>query len=133
MTVREVEFKEIQGWDKWAEKYKPIPNKFSKHNELMYETFGEELEFIKTVNNAHVWTWVQGDMSDLIVAGISFVNRLGYYVTEVPWTDIDEYVLLSVEVECSCYNEEGYPNGEWGDEDCDKCEGYGYVTEYVGD
>ena len=125
---------EIQGWDKWAEKYKPIPNKFSKHNELMYETFGEELEFIKTVNNAHVWTWVQGDMSDLIVAGISFVNRLGYYVTEVPWTDIDEYVLLSVEVECECYDEEAMDNGErdeHGDPNCTKCEGYGMITEYV--
>lgn len=136
MAIQEVEIKEIQGWDKWAEKYKPIPNKFSKHNELMYETFGEELEFIKTVNNAHVWTWVQGDMSDLIVAGISFVNRLGYYVTEVPWTDIDEYVLLSVELECDCYSEDDdvmeSRSGEYGDPDCDKCEGAGLYTEYVG-
>lgn len=127
---------EYQGWDEWATKYKPIPNKFSKHNELMYETFGEELEFIKGANNAHVWTWVQGDMSDIIVAGFSFVNRLGYYVTEVPWTDIDDYVLLSVEKECDCYSEDedvmDTRNGEYGDPDCTMCEGAGQVTEYVG-
>ena len=127
---------EYQGWDEWANKYKPIPNKFSKHNELMYETFGEELEFVKGANNAHVWTWVQGDMSDLIVAGASFVNRLGYYITEVPWNDIDDYVLLSVEKECDCYSEDDdvmeSRNGEYGDPDCDKCEGAGLYTEYVG-
>lgn len=135
MAIKEVEIKEIQGWSAWEQKYKPIPNKFSKHNELMYETFGEELEFIKTVNNAHVWTWVQGDMSDLIVAGFSFVNRLGYYVTEVPWTDIDEYVLLSVEKECDCYSEDedvmATRNDEYGDPACTMCEGSGLVTEYV--
>ena len=136
MTIREVEVKEIQGWNAWAEKYKPKKNHFSKqdmYDVTMFETYGEELEYVKSVNNAHVWTWVQGDFSDLIVAGISFVNRLGYYVTEVPWTDIDEYVLLSVEVECECYNEDGYENGEYGSPDCQICEGYGYNTEYVGD
>ena len=132
MTIREVEFKEIQGWDKWAEKYKPVKNHFKNSGEYAYDTYGEEVEYIKTVDPKYVWTWVQGDMSDLIITGMAFVNRLSYYVTEVPWTDEDEYALLSVEAECSCYNEEGYPNGEWGDEDCDKCEGYGYVTEYVG-
>ena len=134
MTIREVEFKEIQGWNAWAEKYKPIKNKFSTDpNHHMFETYGEELEFIKAQNPNCIWTWVTGDMSDLIITGMAFVNRFGYYVTEVPWTDEDEYVLVSVEVECECYNEEGYPNGELGDENCSQCEGYGLVTEYVGD
>jgi hypothetical protein len=38
---------EILGWDAWAEKYKPIKNKFSKHDEFMFETYGEELEYIQ--------------------------------------------------------------------------------------
>ena len=124
---------EIQGWDAWAKKYKPLKNHLSKSdNEYMFETFGEEWEYIKGANTAHVWTWVDGDMSSLIIAGMAFVNRLGYYITEVPWTDTDECVLLSVEQECDCYREDGYPNGEWGDLDCDKCEGAGLYTEYVG-
>ena len=123
---------EIQGWQAFVDKYKPKKNHITKYNDFMFETYGEEFDFIKEQDFRHVWTWVQGDLSDLIVPGIAYVNRLGYYVTEVPWENDLDYVLLSVEVECSCYNEEGYPNGEWGDEDCDKCEGYGYVTEYVG-
>lgn len=133
MTIREVEFKEIQGWDKWAEKYKPVKNHFSKDdNNYTFETYGDEVEFVKSHDQHYIWTWVDGDMSSLVVAGYHFVNRIGYHISEIPWTDEDEYVLLSVEAECSCYNEEGYPDGEWGDVDCDKCEGYGYVTEYVG-
>ena len=130
MTIREVEIKEIQGWDKWAEKYKPLKNHLSKSDdEYMYETYGEELDFIKGANTAHVWTWVTGDMCDLIVAGYSVVNRFGYYITEVPWTDIDEYVLLSVQAECEFADTE---TGECKD-DCKECEGYGLVTRYVGE
>ena len=119
---------EILGWDAWAEKYKPIKNKFSKHDEVMFETYGEEVEFVQAQDPKYVWTNVQGDMSDLIVAGYAYVNRLCYYVTEIPWENEDEYVLISVEKECECYDEE---SGE-GKEDCAICEGYGLVTEYVG-
>ena len=119
---------EIQGFNAWAEKYQPIKNKFSKHDEIMFETYGEEVEYIQSLDERFVWTSVQGDMSDLIVAGYAYVNRLGYYVTEIPWDDENQYVLISVEKECECYDEE---SGE-GKEDCTICEGYGLVTEYVG-
>jgi hypothetical protein len=82
-----------------------------------------------------VWTLVSGDMCDLIVAGYAYVNRLGYYITENPWSDDMDSVLLSVEEECECYDEEAMDNGErqeYGDPECSRCEGYGYVTNYVG-
>lgn len=124
---------EYQGWDEWETKFKPKKNHFSKYDETMYETYGEEWEYIKNLDPRYVWTNVQGDMSDLLIAGIHYVNRLGYYVTEVPWDDDMDSVLLSVEVECECYDEEGHEDngGEYGKADCTKCEGYGYVTNYV--
>jgi hypothetical protein len=127
---------EILGWDAWAEKYKPIKNKFSKHDELMFETYGQEVEFVQAQDPRYVWTNVQGDMSDLIIAGYAYVNRLCYYITEIPWEDEDEYVLISVEKECVCYSEDEdvmeTRDGEQGDPNCPECEGYGLVTEYVG-
>ena len=120
--------KEIEGWSAWADKYKPIPNKFSKHNELMYETYGEEVEHVQSMHPNFVWTLVDGDMCSLLIAGYHYVNRLGYYISENPWDDEDTTVLLSVERECECYDEE---TGE-GKEDCNICEGYGLKTEYVG-
>ncbi len=133
MTIKPII--EYQGWNEWEAKFKPIKNQFRKpeHEEVAFETYGEEWEFVKSQDPRYVWTNIQGDMSDLIVAGFAFVNRLQYYVTEVPWEDEDEYVLLSVEEECECYEEDGYDDGEYGNADCELCEGAGYVTKYVGE
>ena len=134
---------EILGWSAWADKYKPKYNHFSKHNESMFETYGEEVEYIQSLDPRYVWTNVQGDECDLIVAGYAYVNRLAYYVTEVPWENEEDYVLISVEKECECYNEDGYPltitlaDGNTvesysnGKVDCTICEGNGLYTEWV--
>ena len=128
---------EIQGWNAFEEKYKPEYNHINGNADEYnhsFETYGAELEYVKSKDDKHIWTRVQGDMSDLIVAGYHLVNRLEYYVTEVPWTDEDEYVLLSMEKECECYDEQAWDNGERedaGDPNCTLCEGYGLVTEYV--
>lgn len=129
-------FTEYQGWNEWADKYKPIKNHLVfDFNQQMFETYGEEVEFVSNYDPKYVWTYLQGDMSDLICAGYHFVNRLGYYISEVPWTNEDDYVLLSVQKECECYNEDEdvmeTRNGEYGNPDCTECEGYGMITEYV--
>jgi hypothetical protein len=127
---------EYQGWQKWEDKFKPIHNHFSNDpDQDMFETYGEEVDYVTKADNKHVWTWIQGDMSDLIVAGYHYVNRLGYYITEVPWENEYDLALLSVEVECECYSEDEEVmesrNGEMGDPNCQECEGYGLVTKYV--
>lgn len=123
---------EYQGFMEWSDKFKPIPNHFRNDpDEEMFETYGEEVDFVVKYDPKHIWTWIQGDMSDLIVAGYHYVNRLGYYITEVPWENEYDLALLSVEVECECYNEEGYEDGEYGRADCEECEGNGNITKYI--
>jgi hypothetical protein len=126
---------EYQGWSEWADKYKPKHNHFTKdENALMFETYGEEVEYVKTIHPNFVWTYVDGEMSSLIVAGYHYVNRIGYYITENPWSDDMDSVLLSTEEECECYDEDAMDNGdrqEYGHPECEKCEGYGYVTNYL--
>lgn len=132
---------EYQGWDEWATKFKPIRNHLDKYASdknpsHMFETYGAEYEYVQSVDPKYVWTYVDGDMSSLLVAGIHFVNRIGYYVCEVPWDNDNDSCLLSVETECECYSEDEEVmetrNEEYGDPNCSKCEGYGLVTEYVG-
>lgn len=119
----------------WEEKYKPVVNHLDKYagpNNVsrMFETYGAEQEYVQSVDEKRIWTWVDGDCSSLIIAGYHYVNRLGYYVTEEPWETGNEQVLLSVEVECECYDDEKFDWG--GDPDCKLgCEGEGYRTEYV--
>jgi hypothetical protein len=120
--------KEYQGWQEWADKFKPKSNHFNNYeNDYLYETYGEEVDFVRNYDPKYVWTYVDGDMCSLIVAGYSYVNRIGYYITEIPWEDELDTCLLSVEKECECYDEETDGNPE-----CTECEGYGFITEYVG-
>ena len=71
-------------YEEWYEKYKPIE---TDHGDLMvYETYGKDLEFIESIiEDNRVWTFVDGGDFSVITNGAMFVNRLCYYVTEVPW------------------------------------------------
>lgn len=127
-------FISIEGWSKFADEFKPKKNHLN--NNSYYETYGEELEYIKSLDPHYVWTNLQGDMADIMVNGVAFVNRLSYTVCEVPWEDdIDYEVIISVEKECDCYSEDedvmATRNDEYGDPACQECEGYGYRTEYL--
>ena len=124
-------------WDQWVEKYKPIKNHLDKYSHPdtpygMFETFGAEVDYVKEQDPNKIWTLVDGDCSSLMLAGWHFVNRIGYYITEVPWTDERETVLVSVEVECECFDQDKYDEGDdAGDPNCQLCEGYGLRTEWL--
>jgi len=136
IEIPETTHTEYRGWHSWAEKFKPIKNHFhSDPDEEMFETYGVEVEYVRNYDPRYIWTNIQGDESDLLVAGYHYVNRLGYYLSEVPWEDENDYALLSVMVECECYSEDEdvmeSRNDEFGDPSCPECEGYGMVTKYV--
>ena len=71
-------------YEEWFDKYKPITN---DHDELrIYETYGVDLEFIESIiDDNRVWTFIDSGDFSVITNGAMFVNRLCYYVTEVPW------------------------------------------------
>lgn len=70
----------------WADEH------IAPYNGAMYETYGEEGEYIMNKNAIspnRIWTLLDVDGELIICAGWSFVNRMGYFVTEKPWTDIN--------------------------------------------
>ena len=81
--------------DFWEEKYKPIQNRLVDNgswNGTLFETYGAELNYIRelaTDNSKKVWTLLETDGKQYVVAGYHFVNRLGYFVTEV---EADNYL-----------------------------------------
>jgi hypothetical protein len=87
-------FEEID-FDEFIKTYKPISNHIdtnSSFNNTMFETYGEELEFVKSQYPENIWTYGDGDDGELYIwSGWSVVNRIGYFITEVPFppnTDI---------------------------------------------
>ena len=80
-------------YDEWLKTYKPIYNHIESNASfqdetgqgIMFETYGDEVAFVKTQSPANIWTYGDGDDGGgYIWNGWSFVNRIGYFITEVP-------------------------------------------------
>lgn len=77
----------LLSWEQFVDRFKPIKNPYTDsdaHDGTMFETFGKELEFVKKQPNEKVWTFLAEDDVTWISEGYHFVNRIGYFVTEVP-------------------------------------------------
>ena len=120
-------------WKEFEDRFKPIKNHFRNDpDEIMFETYGEEVDFVRAQDANRIWTYADGDYCSYVGSGYHFVNRIGYYITELPFEDDTQYeIVVSTEQECVCYKEEGYEDGEFGDVNCTECEGYGLVTNYA--
>ncbi len=90
-------------FDTWCEAYKPIVNHLDSNASfdngeggIMFETYGDEVSFVKEQPEAHIWMYGSGDDGGTYVwNGWGFVNRLGYFITEVPCpADVDIQVLV---------------------------------------
>lgn len=64
------------------------PNASWSDNEgpgCLFETYGEEVEFVRQQNPLTIWTIIDGDDDDMyITSGYHFVNRIGYLISTVP-------------------------------------------------
>lgn len=78
-----------QELEAWEQKYRPMKNHiiddgFWENDK--FETYGAELEFVRAQDPRNIWTLVDGDDGNLyIVDGYHLVNRINYFVTEVPY------------------------------------------------
>ena len=93
--------------DIFYDKYKPIYNHIenpeyqegqTEANEIdspmYFETYGEDLEYVKKQNPNLIWTMIEGDEGMYITQGFRLVNRFVYLIASVPFKDgdTDEYV-----------------------------------------
>ncbi len=110
-------------YDAWVDTFNPIKNSLVKYDQLHFETYGEEYEFVKAQDPNTIWTEVDGEEGTYIVSGWHYVNRIHYYITENPWEDEYTEVPTWVYRRCDCTEEEGF---EDGNPDCAECE-YGDI------
>ena len=76
----------IIGWSEWEEKYKPT-------TETMFDFYSDISDVVPSVN--HVWTVVDNNPNSVyldVLPGHRLFNRLGFFVTTVPWKDKDMVV-----------------------------------------
>ena len=93
--------------DEWFEQFKPIPNHIDNNASFnddehgyMFETYGEELEFVKAQEPNRIWTYFDGDDGGTYISdGYHVVNRIGYFVTALPYDDKQYYQVTIIEGE----------------------------------
>lgn len=76
----------IISYEEWEDKYKPI-------NDTMFDTVDEVIEISQSPY--HIWTVVDNNPNSVyldVLPGYRLFNRLGFYVTEIPWKDGDMVV-----------------------------------------
>ena len=98
-------------FDEWLDTYKPITNHLDSNasfqNEdgsgIMFETYGEEVEFVKSTNPNKIWMYGSGDDGGTYIwSGWGFVNRLGYFITDVPFPENTMIQVLVAEPDLTC-------------------------------
>ena len=55
----------------------------------MYETYGKDWNYIQSLDPLRVGTLAQcgdGD-KEILLAGVHYVNRFGYYILDTPWEE----------------------------------------------
>lgn len=88
-------------YEEWEATFKPIKNHFcdAAYGGTMFKTFGDEEKFVREADQNKVWTLIEVDGMIVIGSGFHFVNRIGHFITEVPfvedmdidvWTEEDE-------------------------------------------
>ena len=75
--------------EEWFEQFKPVLNHIDENGSFdghMFETYGDEVDYVKEQDVHHIWMYGDGDDGcSYIWSGWGIVNRIGYFVTEVPW------------------------------------------------
>lgn len=82
--------------DQWIEEYKPVQNPLvddAPWDGCMFETYGEELEYVRTAFPDKIWTLVEAEGKQYIVEGFHYVNRLGYFITSKAAIPNEQYEI----------------------------------------
>ena len=131
--------------EEWFDQFQPIPNHIDDNASFqtedgvgyMFETYDDELRFVQSQEPNRIWTYCDGDNSGTyIVQGMRIVNRIGYFVTAVPFDGSKDYqIQISSDDVYECPN----CNLVWEDEmailhydkfeDLEKCAGCATIEE----
>ena len=88
--------------EEWFDTFKPIPNHIDDNASFqtedgvgyMFETYDDELRFVQSQEPNRIWTYCDGDNTGTyIFQGMRIVNRIGYFVTAVPFDGSKDYQI----------------------------------------
>ncbi len=116
--------------DDFPKQYPLIPNHFRANAcwsygdgpGCLFETYGEELAFVRSQDPRTIWTLVdhpEDDNKELVLSGYHLVNRIGYLISTVPFPE-DVHIEVCIELDTDLEE-------VWGDDP-----DYEYPDDYIG-
>jgi len=61
----------------------------------LFETYGQELAFVRSQNPRTIWTFVDGDDGNqYVLSGYHLVNRIGYLISTIAFPEDADIVIL---------------------------------------
>jgi hypothetical protein len=88
------------------EQFKFMVNNYDENasfDGLMFETYGDEVEYVKSKPENRIWMYGQGDDGGLYIwSGWGFVNRIGYFISEQPVPDNTIIQIMVGEPDLTC-------------------------------
>jgi hypothetical protein len=87
--------------EEWFKQFQPLPNLIDPNASFndgeqgyMFETYGAELDVVKAHDPNRIWTYCDGDNGGTyIFQGMRIVNRIGYFITSVPFNGSKDYQI----------------------------------------
>ena len=74
--------------DEFDERFNLVKNPFDSNvgwDGCFFETYGEELQYVRKQNSACIWTMIDGDDGRLwLVSGYHYINRINYLISNEP-------------------------------------------------
>ena len=93
--------------NEFYDKYKPIYNHITnkefqegqtESDEIgvaqYFETYDEELQYVKKQPNNKIWTLINAEGQDIICQGYHFVNRVSYLIASVAYREGDKEFFI---------------------------------------
>lgn len=79
--------------DEFDEKFELVQNPYNDAgwNGCFFETYGQELEYVRKYDPAHIWTYIDGEEGSVVVSGYRFVDRINYLISVEPIPDGIDY------------------------------------------
>jgi hypothetical protein len=62
----------------------------------MFETFGNEVEYVRSKPSELVWTWVDDGEHSAITNGFMTVNRQGYFIASKPYDEAEPFTDIDL-------------------------------------
>lgn len=78
-------------FEQFEDIFQPIKNHIDEnasYDGFMFETYGEEIDYVKSIDNNKIWTIISTENEESwFIPGFHIVDRLGFIICSNPWED----------------------------------------------